>query len=1122
MRITALEVEGFGIWSGLRLEGLADGLGVIFGPNEAGKTTLLDFVRGVLYGFSPLGGRYFPPVHGGRPGGRLELATGEGRFEVRRYHGPQPDAEELVILGPDGAVQPPQTLHRLAGGLDETIFRNVFAIGLEEVQSLATLNDTQAAALLYDLSAGVDRVSLMEVLRELGASRQRLLDPAGGPSQIAELVAQRQRLREEIEGLAELTRRYVALAAERDQLDRETALLESETAQLADQCRLLEAALSVEQRWHERQALQQQLDALGPVPLMPPGLAERVEAITARMAHHTQRLKELHGAKAVAAQELRELGSSQALARLAPRIEALAEQDTWLATLRTRLAELEEEILKAEEALAAEQDQLAIPGELPSVSAASLAALRRPAKALRQARQRLQDARREAANYRETASSLAQQVQSSLQARGEHDLHEAADRQARLVGLLRRRVQLDERLEELARHRANLEQESEGLVERQVVSGGKLALVGGGFVAGSALLLFGVVGAVVATPLLPALGWGAGAMGLALLGGAVAAKRGLERSAVRRVKRSQEQLRMLKLQMQQARQERDSLDQQLPRGSGPLAERLEAAQRQLAELEELIPLDARRQAAKEEAAGAGTRAEEAQRELAAAARRWQEAVQAAGLPASLSPRQVARLVQRAEHIRALRDRLARLREEHSQRSKELQGLVSRIAQLARQAAIERADQPPEQQLEALRQRLAEAESRAQRRRQIRQQWRVLGRRLVRHRAALVRLRQERRRLFEQLGVADEAAFRQRAERQALFQDLAARRQALCDEIAAALAGRGSEKQVEELLAEPPAARHQRHQQLQDRLHACQAQLRQRYEKRGQLQEQLRRLAEDPALAEKHLALAAVEHRLGTAVRQWQVLSVTYGVLQQVRKQYEATRQPETLQEASQYLAEMTEGRYRRVWTPLSEPVLRVEDSAGTSHPVEHLSRGLREQLFLCLRLALAAGYARREMRLPMLLDDVLVNFDRRRAEAAVGVLDAFAKTGHQVLVFTCHDHLADVFAARGVPVRQLPARDGLPGQQGATLISDRPVQRARPRRRKKRGESAPSPGAMPLDASPRPPSQPVPGEAAPSEPAPAEDAEPFAPWQEESDLDDTWGADEEDPAAGAHMGAEAA
>ncbi len=70
MRIRQLHVDGFGIWTDLELDRLAQPLVVFYGENEAGKTTLMQFVRAMLYGFSPeRRKRYLPPVHGGR--GRL-------------------------------------------------------------------------------------------------------------------------------------------------------------------------------------------------------------------------------------------------------------------------------------------------------------------------------------------------------------------------------------------------------------------------------------------------------------------------------------------------------------------------------------------------------------------------------------------------------------------------------------------------------------------------------------------------------------------------------------------------------------------------------------------------------------------------------------------------------------------------------------------------------------------------------------------------------------------------------------------------------------------------------------------------------------------------------------------
>ena len=76
-------------------------------------------------------------------------------------------------------------------------------------------------------------------------------------------------------------------------------------------------------------------------------------------------------------------------------------------------------------------------------------------------------------------------------------------------------------------------------------------------------------------------------------------------------------------------------------------------------------------------------------------------------------------------------------------------------------------------------------------------------------------------------------------------------------------------------------------------------------------------------AQQWIDLAVTQQRLEDAVRRWRVLAVTCRVLETIRATYERDRQPETLCEASGYLASLTEGHYRRVWTPLGERVLRV-------------------------------------------------------------------------------------------------------------------------------------------------------------------------------------------------------
>ncbi|MFM7115962.1 MAG: ATP-binding protein, partial [Planctomycetota bacterium] len=53
MRISDLQVDGFGVWKGLSVDRLSPDITVFYGQNEAGKTTLMQFVRSMLFGFAP-------------------------------------------------------------------------------------------------------------------------------------------------------------------------------------------------------------------------------------------------------------------------------------------------------------------------------------------------------------------------------------------------------------------------------------------------------------------------------------------------------------------------------------------------------------------------------------------------------------------------------------------------------------------------------------------------------------------------------------------------------------------------------------------------------------------------------------------------------------------------------------------------------------------------------------------------------------------------------------------------------------------------------------------------------------------------------------------------------------
>ncbi len=73
-----------------------------------------------------------------------------------------------------------------------------------------------------------------------------------------------------------------------------------------------------------------------------------------------------------------------------------------------------------------------------------------------------------------------------------------------------------------------------------------------------------------------------------------------------------------------------------------------------------------------------------------------------------------------------------------------------------------------------------------------------------------------------------------------------------------------------------------------------------------------------------------------------------------------------------------------------------------------LRRGTAEQLYLAIRFGYITSHGGSGEKLPILMDDVLVNFDPTRAsQAAEGILEM--SQSYQVLFFTCHPETVEVF-----------------------------------------------------------------------------------------------------------------
>ena len=82
-------------------------------------------------------------------------------------------------------------------------------------------------------------------------------------------------------------------------------------------------------------------------------------------------------------------------------------------------------------------------------------------------------------------------------------------------------------------------------------------------------------------------------------------------------------------------------------------------------------------------------------------------------------------------------------------------------------------------------------------------------------------------------------------------------------------------------------------------------------------------------------------------------------------------------------------------------------TSGRQRLGRRTSAGTRDQLFLALRLAGIEQHLAEREPMPLIIDDVLINFDDRRAGATLRCIAELSKQT-QVLLFTHHQHIVDL------------------------------------------------------------------------------------------------------------------
>ncbi len=968
MIIRGWEIDGFGAFRDQRSPDLGDGLSVLHGPNEAGKSTLLAFIRGVLFGFPDKRSKgkqpLYEPPGGGAFGGSVFVEHDGRAYRIHRRAGSRNNRP--AITDAHGQSVPEGELPQLLGGADETLFKNVFGFSLSELQEGESLTDEGVRDRIFSNAvAGAGR-DARKAAEELEGQAKALYSPNARQkrNRAAQLLDEIKQVDQE---LAE------ARAAARDYPNK----LEAERAAAEDKARLDRDIA----HWRARR---QELDAL--LRLWEPWCAraralETLEQLTGRSL---PRVEPVRGDAALDAQQRQVDALRESLGLQRQRLQDAGEQANQLQAEDARLARTLETLGPAWTEQRVEAFSLPIPAreEVRAWQRALDGAETDVAKAEEQ-RAEAERRRRESAERHEKLARDLENVSDPPP-----ELETLQQRQGDLEDLRANAAELA-RLRDTEGYARTAAQAAEArLDELRAGQPGRAATLGA--ICAAALAVAAALGAALLGDLAAA---GALAVLAVVLAGAFA---GLRRRA-----------RKNAAEIERARDDRDTKREDAERQ----AERLRALEQEVAAAARALGLQDR--------PGEG--------DLGRAA---------TDLGYQLESRR--RLDRQIEAVEEQRQDVEKRQQEVADRAQALETAKAERQRLQEDWAAWKRDRdfPDELSPEGV---LDFAEQLRQAQETL-QQKRALERKLDQLRAGIAGWEDSARSIVRARGGDGvdggdggdaEAA---EATGEALIEAFNAAAQAIQSEQAAYQQIR----EVETALLREAGNDEARAAELRQTLAGGEAQA--WADERAKLDEYLeaQQSARDEALKREQEAtrdrqavetsdrIAELETRrnqlageVGRRYRQWQVYACAQALIEETLERFERERQPAVFARASERLARFSHGRYTQIRQAEAGQDFRVIDADDRAVQPIDLSRGTREQLYLAVRLGLIEEFAQRGTSLPLVLDEILVNFDPDRMAAVAGELARFAED-HQVLLFTCHPEIAQRVQANAPGAASIP------------------------------------------------------------------------------------------------------
>ncbi|MEO6906939.1 MAG: AAA family ATPase, partial [Abditibacteriaceae bacterium] len=338
MKFQKIHITGFGALQNLELDDISPGLNIIEGANEAGKTTMLEFVRALFFGFAQRDktdddARRYLPNGGGAHGGWAILQNSHNeKIRIERTGGKSSSGVcNVQLLGTDRDIN----IDALLNGADRTLYEQIFAFSLDELTDFSS-SDQRVQNRIYAASSGKQGEFLLDALKRTEEAADKIYLKGGRKPQLNSALAEYRDLESHIKGLSGQVEEYNS--------DRDQYLNQQQTAdELRKQFAIIKKQLDkaklhndVWETWVRLSALREELNELPTQAGFDASVAGQMTDLKIKLQQQQEAIDELQPRLKRVKKEIEDYKVNSDVLRNAASIKELKEQlATYESTLRT-------------------------------------------------------------------------------------------------------------------------------------------------------------------------------------------------------------------------------------------------------------------------------------------------------------------------------------------------------------------------------------------------------------------------------------------------------------------------------------------------------------------------------------------------------------------------------------------------------------------------------------------------------------------------------------------------------------------------------------------------------------------------------------------------------------------